>query len=114
MSQTGEMMGEMTGEIWEGCGRDLRHLSHALSLLYKELSKNYGRDDRYLGFYILPKKYYCDRFSAHKPNLSQYRFRVATTQEEIKIKTWNEPKFVLPLHRQSGQTRLLSDNKKRI
>ena len=49
MSQTGEMMGEMTGEIWEGYGRDLRHLSHALSLLYKELSKNYGRDDRYLG-----------------------------------------------------------------
>jgi hypothetical protein len=58
MSQTGEM----TGEIWEGYGRDSRHLSHALSLLYKGLSKNYGRDDRYLGFYILPKKYYCDRF----------------------------------------------------
>jgi hypothetical protein len=35
------------GGIWEGCGRDLRHLSHALSLLYKGLSKNNGRDDRY-------------------------------------------------------------------
>jgi len=58
--------------------------------------------------------FFCDSFSAHERSLSQYRFPVATTQEEIKKKTWNEPKFVLPLHRQSGQTRLLSDNKKRI
>jgi hypothetical protein len=43
----------------------------------------------------------CDRFGAHAPSLSQYRFPVATTKEEIKKKTWNEPKFVLPLHRQS-------------
>ena len=57
---------------------------------------------------------FSDRFSAHKPNLSQYRFRVATTHEEIKKKTWNVMFFVLPLHRQSEQTRLLSDNKKRI
>ena len=57
---------------------------------------------------------FSDRFSAHKPNLSQYVFRVATTQEEIKKKTWNVPKIALPLHRQSEQTRLLSDNKKRI
>ena len=52
---------------------------------------------------------YCDRFSAHEPNLSQYVFRVATTQEEIKKKTWNVPKIALPLHRHSEQTRLLSD-----
>jgi hypothetical protein len=45
MSHTGELM----GEIWEGYGRDLRHLSRALSPLYKGLSRNYGRDDRYLG-----------------------------------------------------------------
>ena len=45
MSQTGEM----TGEIWEGYGRDSKHLSRALSPLYKGLSRNYGRDDRYLG-----------------------------------------------------------------
>jgi len=45
MSQTGEM----TGEIWEGYGRDFRHLSRALPPLYKGLSRNYGRDDRYLG-----------------------------------------------------------------
>ena len=98
MSQTGEM----TGEIWEGYGRDSRHLSHALSLLYKGLSKNYGRDDRYLGFYILLKKYYCDRFSAHAPSLSQYCFTVATTHEEIKKKTWNVPKIVLPLPSQTS------------
>ena len=42
-------MGKMTGEIWERYGRDSRHLSHALSPLYKGLSRNYGRDDRYLG-----------------------------------------------------------------
>jgi hypothetical protein len=40
---------------------------------------------------------------AHAPSLSQYVFSVATTQEEIKKKTWNEPKFVLPLHRRKEQ-----------
>ena len=57
---------------------------------------------------------FSDRFSAHEPSLSQYCFRVATTQIIFRKKTWYEPKIVLPLHRQSGQTRLLSDNKKRI
>jgi hypothetical protein len=50
---------------------------------------------------------------AHAPSLSQYVFRVATTREEIKKKTWNEPKIVLPLRRQSD-IKPLSDNKKRI
>jgi hypothetical protein len=44
---------------------------------------------------------YCDRFGAHAPSLSQYLFSVATTREEIKKKTWNEPKIALPLHRQN-------------
>ena len=38
------------------------------------------------------------------PHLSPYRFSVATTQSLFHEKTWNEPIFVVPLHRQSGQT----------
>jgi hypothetical protein len=40
---------------------------------------------------------------AHAPSLSQYLFSVATTQEEIKKKTWNEPFLLLPLHRRKEQ-----------
>ena len=58
--------------------------------------------------------HFSDRFSAHEPNLSQYRFPVATTQIIFRKKTWNVMIFALPLHRHSEQTRLLSDNKKRI
>ena len=38
-------MGEMKGMIWERFGRDKKHLSHSLSLLYKGVSKDYGRDE---------------------------------------------------------------------
>jgi hypothetical protein len=37
-----------TGEIREGYGRDSKHPSHALLPLYKRLSKNYGRGDRFI------------------------------------------------------------------
>ena len=56
----------------------------------------------------------CDSILGCEHNLSQYRFPVATTQIIFRKKTWNEPIFALPLHRLSEQTRLLSDNKKRI
>ena len=58
--------------------------------------------------------FFCDIFSDRESSLSQYRFPVATTQINFRKKTWNVPKIVLPLHRLSEQTRLLSDNKKRI
>ena len=58
--------------------------------------------------------FFCDIFSGCESSLSQYRFPVATTQIIFRKKTWNEPIFALPLHRLSEQTRLLSDNKKRI
>jgi hypothetical protein len=37
---------------------------------------------------------------ARVPSLSQYRFSVATTQEDIPEKTWNELFFVVPLQHQ--------------
>jgi hypothetical protein len=56
----------------------------------------------------------CDRLLAHAPSLSQYRFTVATSEDKIHKKTWNEAFFVVPLHRQSERKQLLSDTKKRI
>jgi len=35
--------------------------------------------------------------------LSQFRFTVATTEDKKEEKSWNEPKTVVPLHRQSEQ-----------
>ena len=45
---------------------------------------------------------FSDRFSAHEPCLSQYRFPVAATQIIFRKKTWNEPKIVLPLPSQTS------------
>ena len=42
MNWTGEIKGEMTGEIWERFRRDQRHLSHAQPPMNKGFLKQLG------------------------------------------------------------------------